>query len=220
MTDRLYPEVIRGAWFLYKGELSDPTEIPLDECDLLVFRRDGTYSRHQTKPDSPREVEHGTHTFDGEFLITRGRSTETYRVSPHSETHWVLETKKHALQLIRHVNANRFDLDEAAARSIRILPMRARGSAWGDGATLVQPIVFAPQDAAPVTLGLASIELDRTRSSCWVGVSRLAGGLEDATWHRIVHESLFDLGLDDTDDITTLDVTFYGEPGSDTSISL
>lgn len=220
MTDRLYPEVIRGAWFLYKGELSDPTKIPLDECDLLAFRRDGTYSRHQTKPESPRELEHGTHTFDGEFLITRGRSTETYRVSRRSETHWVLETKKHAIQLIRHVDQASFELDESAARSIRILPMRAKGSKWVDGATLVQPIVFAPQDASPITLGLASLEVDKTRSSCWIGISRLASGLDDATWHRIVRESLFDLGLDDTDGITTLDITFYGEPDSDTSISL
>lgn len=199
MTQRLYPEAIRGLWFLIPEETSRQ-EVAAGEAaaEVLVMRLDGSFRRLSYEGGQMREREHGDYTFDGDFLITRGRSTETYRVRPQQWWRWEIETKKDAFELVRSLDdlaRPRQELGEEAARDLRILPLRAD----------VEPVLEDPLGLVHLTfsraqdplLGVVSVEVDEDSQQVWLGIGRVATELSEELWARLAQEVVCGVYLED-----------------------
>lgn len=209
MAERLYPEAIRGSWFLLEQEQSAEEVAASGKLDVISFRFDQRFVRHQSKSGSLREKESGDYTFDGEFLITRSRNTETYRVRPDGWWRWDIETKKDAFVLRRALTTPLAGaISGEDARAIRILPIRVKARPILEGDTGLHELTYdrGGELEEPVVVGLASVELDRERGAAWIGLTPLVEGIAPKTWARVAHESLFDLHLGDVSEVTSLEV--------------
>ncbi|MEM1347408.1 MAG: hypothetical protein AAGI01_02560 [Myxococcota bacterium] len=207
--ERLKPEAIRGAWM--KTAEHDDVQAARARMTfaLYVFALDGSYQRFVFKDGHVREREQGTHTFDGEFLITRGRSTETYRVTVRSLWHFELESRRKEFSMRRALVEDLVGgvpkLADSHARDLRILPLRASFVRLTEEAE----VFWARYDrsgelAEPLDLGLVSVERRPEVGRIWVGVTPLRAGLDAATWGRIAKDALVDLNLEDTDAMGTV----------------
>jgi len=206
---RLKREAIRGAWMMTAEDDELHAARAKTTFALYVFALDGSFQRLALKDGHVREREQGTYTFDGEFLITRGRSTETYRVTVHALWHFELESKRKVFAmrraLVTELERGLPELDEAHARDLRILPLRASFAKLTDEAE----VYWAKYDRSgelvdPVELGLVSVERRPDVGRIWVGVTPLRAGLDATTWGRIAKDALVDLNLEDTEGVETV----------------
>ena len=193
MAERPLPEAIRGNWYFLPARL-DPKEQPDKPLQAYGFRLDGTFTRWVVKDDAWTEKEQGEYTFDGAFLILRGRNTDTYRVRTESSWRWVLGGKKEDWALVRgRVSPEDFvALSEEDAKEIRILPIRVSVEPRYQGEEVLLELVYRKEDAAPRPI--ASFFIERgDDANLWIGLTPFVSGVEPRTWERIVRESYLDL---------------------------
>jgi len=195
MAERPPPESIRGSWFYL------PTASDLGAAERTVFlyrfRLDGTFSLYSIRDDHWLEKEKGDYTFDGQFLIVRGRNTDTYRVRPDAFWRWLLEGKKEEYMLTRALVPAKHEviLTPEQQKEIRILPIRvsvAQNNPGGlDG---IYHLIFNNGDDK---LRLASLFVEHSEDDgrMWIGLSKFCEGIEPKTWERIVRESFLDIHL-------------------------
>ncbi len=125
MPHRPLPEAIRGCWF-FIPDASPQTQSGQKNSSIIHFNLDGSYERFQIKDNTRKTVEQGTYTFDGMFLILRGRNTDTYRVHPEGFSRWNIEGKKDGQALVRAYPSqiSSAELTSAQIKDIRNLPIR------------------------------------------------------------------------------------------------
>lgn len=192
MQERPLPEAIRGSWY-FLPESADPHG-PADKGRTVYrFRLDGTFARYILKGEDWTEKEEGDYTFDGAFLIIRGRNTDTYRVRPEGAWKWNLEGKKEDQKLMRGLMKDEdfFELSEKDAKEIRILPIRVTVEAPADHDNVIYDLMYKGEAGNPRRVGSFFVERDGTKR--WVGLTRFAEGLQDTTWERIIRESYLDI---------------------------
>lgn len=202
MTKLLRPEAVRGVWFLLNGE-SDPLKArEAQTFDVMTFGMDGAYACATLKNGFRRQHEAGDYTFDGEFLITRGRNTETYRVNVRSPWRWELEDRRHTITIVRALfdeEAGRPTLAESYARDLRILPLRAQFREFGQSELSAYEIVYdaGGELERPIVLGTLAVEfLDEDWT--WLGIMPTVTGVDAKTWGRIAREGFLGFHLNRT----------------------
>ncbi|MBA2665378.1 MAG: hypothetical protein H0U74_24025 [Bradymonadaceae bacterium] len=206
MAQRPLPEAIRGCWY-YLTDATPPAQARLKPLQLLKFRVDGSFARFQLKDHVKKELEAGTYTFDGQFLILRGRNTDTFRVYPKTFWKWGLEGRKDDQALVRGlVTEEEFvELASEDQKEIRILPIRVtvRGeSGAGEG---IYELVYQPLDRELVSIGSFFVER-HDDDRLWIGLSPYVSGIEAKTWERIVRDSYLDIFLSKPKDVAVVTV--------------
>lgn len=191
MAQRPPPESIRGSWY-YLPISQDPHHLGDKPPQLMRFRLDGTFARYIARDDVWLEKEKGEYTFDGAFLIVRGRNTDTFRVRTDQFWRWTLEGKKEEQVLLRGLVTDEdfTTLGAEDQKEIRILPIRVAVRARGDHDDGVYDLVYR-HDGGEVHVGCFFIE--REGAKLWVGVSPFVDGIEPKTWERIIRESYLDI---------------------------
>ncbi len=212
MSERPYPEAIRGAWFLLSPDQSLEQAQREKNHDILVFHLDNSYQLLTLKGGVLKNTSNGNYTFDGNFLITRARATETYRVLMHDHQHWSVETRKGTRHMHRTLHTNRPALSEAQQKDLRILPIKARAKALVDASSSPLMLHMGDQEIAVI-----SVDRWETNKTCWFGIAPLIESLEPRTWQRIIEESVFALTLEDTEGIDAIEILMLDEPGVDTT---
>ena len=195
MRERPLPEAIRGSWY-YILASADPRDPGDRGVFVYRFRLDGTFTLYTIREDSWVEKEKGDYTFDGAFLIVRGRNTDTYRVRCESFWRWRLEGKKEDWVLVRAlVAAEEFtELSEAERKEIRILPIRVTARNRFDQTDAVYDLVYSSGGVEKI-VGALFTEHDPSSGQMWIGLTVIAQGIEPKTWERIVRESFLDIHL-------------------------
>ena len=213
MVSQTHPEAVRGTWYYVPEdfELADGLKKP---HQILAFRVDGSFTRYQVKNERRKVVETGDYTYDGNFLILRGRSTDTFRVRRPFFWRWELEGKKKDQHLLRALVAPHHlpALSESQARDLRILPLRARIHADHDGDDLIYRMVFTESEE-PILLGTFFVE-PHTDGHRWIGLTPLVQGVEPKTWERIIRDSFLDLFCGKPDDITVVTIRLLDDDSS------
>lgn len=191
MAERPPPESIRGSWY-YVPASADPRALGDKTPQVLRFRLDGTFVRYLVRDAELHEKEHGNYTFDGQFLIIRGRNTDTYRVRTGEYWRWFLEGKKEEQVLLRGlVTPKHFgELSPEDQKEIRILPIRVGVEGPEASRDGIFELVYR-KDGSPRVV--ASFFIETEGSKIWVGLSRFVDGIEDKTWERIIRESYMDI---------------------------
>lgn len=204
MAQRPPPESIRGSWY-YLPESANPRKLGEKPPQVLRFRLDGSFTRYIAREDAWSEKERGDYTFDGAFLIIRGRNTDTFRVRPDSFWRWRLEGKKQEQVLLRGLVASDdfVTLPPEDQKEIRILPIRVGIVAPSDTDDVIYDLVYKKDDE-PQLVG--SFFVEREGPKIWVGVSRYADGIEERTWERIIRESYLDIFRGKPSDVSVVTV--------------
>jgi hypothetical protein len=205
MANRPLPESIRGSWY-YIDQDADPHDLGDKPPQVLTFRLDGTFTRYIAKgPDDWMEKESGEYTFDGSFLIIRGRNTDTFRVKPHAFWRWNLEGKKQQKALLRGLvtDDDFVDLPDEDKKEIRILPIRVGIEAPSDVDGVIYDLVFKREEKERK---VGNFFVERDEQKLWVGVSPFTNGIEERTWERIVRESYLDIFKGKPDDVRVVTV--------------
>ncbi|MFU8804284.1 MAG: hypothetical protein ACNA8W_10780 [Bradymonadaceae bacterium] len=206
MSKRPLPEAIRGCWY-YVSHKFDLDERPLRPRQILCFRVDGSFSRYQLKEQSRKELEKGDYTFDGHFLILRGRNTDTFRVRSDDFWKWTLEGKKDDHFLMRGlVTESAFQpLSTEDQKEIRILPLRVNVRSDFEGPDLIYDLVYQPSEKEPTAVGSFFVE-HHADGRLWIGVTPYVEGITTKTWERIIQDSYLDFYLGKPDDIRVVTV--------------
>lgn len=185
------PEEIRGTWY-YLSDEGTPQEALADKGELLTLRLDHSFDRWVVGDDELEHQDDGDYTFDGSFLILRGRNTDTYRVDASDELMWFLEGKKKSRRLYRTL-ATEDDaraLVEDELKSIKVVPSRARCEAAVDDPDChLVDVVYKD-----MTLG--AIAGERNGNELWAAVTTLAPNIPSSTWAGIVAGSYVEKYLD------------------------
>lgn len=191
MAERPPPESIRGSWY-YLPESADPHNLGDKPPQVLRFRLDGTFTRYIARDDGWLEKEKGDYTFDGAFLIIRGRNTDTFRVQFDRYWRWKLEGKKEEQVLLRGLVTDEdfVELSAEDQKEIRILPIRVGVRSHTDVADGVYDLVYRGESAERV---VGAFFVEHNGPKVWVGVSPFAKGIESKTWERIIRESYLDI---------------------------
>ncbi len=184
MSERLWPEAICGAWFMGKPDGMEEAW-RAGVCDLYLFRVDGTFTRWGRRKGYVRETERGDYTFDGDFLITRGRNTETYRVDVTSRGDWSLEDKKGTSRMVRRMR-DPIGLTDEVARDLRILPVRMAFAPLLDE---TPEVLRASYERVGEVHELGLVTMERRGDRVWAGVTAWETTLERQTWVRALAES-------------------------------
>ncbi len=197
-SHRPYPETIRGAWHL----LPVDTQVPA-ECktyDLVVFCMNNDYYQLQIKAGKLKQASQGTYTFDGDFLITRARNTDTYRVTTTDHAHWHIETKKGDRSMMRHLDMPHTELSEDQLKTLRILPIQAKATPLFD-----HPMSPQLLSLGDTPLALLSVDPWPEQRSYWFGVLPFTTQIPEQTWRRILHESVLPTVTEDPSAFSRLD---------------
>lgn len=218
MTEELLPESIRGGWYFVPAD-AEVEEGLGDDAEILVFRLDGTFTRFEIEGEERTESERGDYTFDGQFLIVRGSSTNTYRVEPEATWRWALEGKKSKKLLLRGLVDRKepFELGPERADEIERMPMRVfvRSIFEGDTAGEICTMVHE-SDNEELELGALFAE-PQDDAELWIGLTPFVEGLSVETWERIVRESYLDIYRDATGGIARVTLHVFG-PGQTKNI--
>lgn len=215
MSERPLPEAIRGSWYLLpeEGTLEEALD---DKGQLVALRVDGTFTRYTADTTSKRVKEEGDYTFDGDFLILRGRNTDTFRVHIEEDWYWFLEAKKKNRRLYRGmIDGDDFiELDDASRREIDMLPMRVSAQCrYEDEEGAIFDLVYQPKEGDAQRVGCFSVDPDRETGSLWVGLTALATNLEASTWEKVIRKSYLAVhGRDD--DLGWVALEIFGPEGS------
>lgn len=193
MQERPLPESIRGSWY-FLAESADPHGPAAKGRSVYRFRLDGTFALYILKGDDWIEKEEGDYTFDGAFLIIRGRNTDTYRVRREGPWKWNLEGKKEDQKLMRGLmkDDDFFELSAKDAKEIRILPIRVNVTAPATHTDVVYDLMYKGEAGEVRRIGSFFVE-QSGGGKRWIGLTRFADGLEDKTWERIIRESYLDI---------------------------
>ena len=194
---RPLPEAVRGCWYLLPGDSDVPPD-PEDPHRVMAFEVDGTYTRYDIARGRKKEGECGEYTFDGNFLILRGRRTHTYRVRRPTYWHWQLEGKKKTHLLLRgliSLEVGDEQLPPEEQRDISLLPLRARVEADFEGQDVIYRLVYEHGERDRRILATFCAD-HRPDAPLWIGLSPLVVGLEPRTWERIIRESYLGMHLD------------------------
>ncbi len=204
MAERLPPESIRGSWY-YLSASAKPKALGDKVPQVLRFRLDGTFTRYLARDGEWSEKESGDYTFDGSFLIIRGRNTDTFRVRATSAWRWTLEGKKEEQVLLRSLVEEKHapELDDEDRKEIRILPIRVSVESNGTSDDAIYDLVYK-KDEAP--RHIAAFFVERDGQKVWVGLTRFVDGIEPKTWERIIHESYLDIFCGKPDDVHVVTV--------------
>lgn len=212
MRDRPLPETIRGSWY-YLPASADPNK-PSDRGVFVYrFRLDGTFTLYTIRDGSWTEKESGDYTFDGAFLIVRGRNTDTYRVRNEHFWRWRLEGKKEDYVLLRALATEEsfIDLGEAQRKEIRILPIRVSVRNPFDSPDAIHKLVYSFEG---VEEQVGTLFVERSGDNLWIGLTPIATGIDEKTWERIVRESFLDIYLGKPDDIRVVTLRLLDENDS------
>lgn len=191
MAERPPPESIRGSWY-YLPTTLDPHNLGDKPPQVLRFRLDGTFTRYIARDDGWLEKEKGDYTFDGAFLIIRGRNTDTFRVRTEHFWRWSLEGKKEEQVLLRGlVSSDDFvTLGPDDQKEIRILPIRVGVRSHTDVDDGVFDLVYRGENGEQL---VGAFFVEHEGAKVWVGVSPFVEGIEGRTWERIIRESYLDI---------------------------
>ena len=209
MSDsRPLPEAVRGCWYYLPRPVDVPAVRDGDELQTISFDVDGSFRRYMIKGSRRKICERGDYTFDGNFLILRGRRTHTYRVQRPTYWHWKLDGKKKNFALLRGLKNGdpSQQLSDKDCRDIRLLPLRARIEADFENDDVIYRVVFDAQTGPRRLLATFFVEhLDSP--SPWIGLTPLSEGIDAPTWERIIRESFLDMYLDGPDEVE--EITLY-----------
>lgn len=210
---RSLPEAIRGCWYFVPQDTVIKNG-SLRSSQILAMRVDGTFKRYEIKSGRRKLLESGDYSYDGSFLILRGRNSETFRVHRDSFWRWSLEGRRKDHYLIRDLitEENFIDLSDKHRRDIRILPLRAQIEATDSGEEdQIFRITFRPEDSdptdSPILLGSFFFE-DNQPGRRWIGLTPLASGIEPATWERIIHDSFMDVFCSKPQELSVITIRF------------
>ena len=203
MAERPLPETIRGSWYYYAAS-QNPME-PGDRGNLIYrFRLDGSFGLYAVRDGNWIDKEKGDYTFDGQFLIIRGRNTDTFRVKPYAFWKWGLEGKKeeHILSRARATEDN-VSLTPEQQKEIRILPIRVSVRSAADSTDGIYELVYSAHETEIIVGGLF-VEYDHEEGRMWIGLSEFTEDLEAKTWERIIRESFLDLHMGKPNDVNVV----------------
>ena len=205
MRTRPSPDAIRGSWYFLP--LSADPHNPDRPILTYRFRLDGTFSIYGARGDESFEKEKGDYTFDGAFLIMRGRNTETYRVKVKDAWRWVLEGKKDEYALLRgRITDNDFvELTADQQKEIRILPIRVTVDNFSNNRDGIYDLIYK-SGGTTRTVGALFVEKDAEQGKLWVGLSPCTPGIEAKSWERIVRDSFLDIHLGKPKDVRVVTV--------------
>lgn len=208
-SSRSLPEAVRGTWYFVPVDF-DLSSGSTGAYQIYSMSVDGAFRRYQVKLGRSKLAESGDYTFDGNFLILRGRQTETFRVKRPEFWRWELEGKRKDFLLLRGLIGPEhfYSLSGDEARNLRILPLRAQIESDFDEGPQVHRIMYRTEsEEKDHLLGLFFVEeqLDGKR---WVGLTRLVEGLEENTWERILRDCYFDLTQGRPEDVTVVTLRF------------
>lgn len=210
-TSRPLPEAVRGCWY-YLSEPLD-AEDGDDPHQVVSFGVDGSFVRYERKKKSQKKAETGDYTFDGNFLILRGRRTHTFRVHRPAFWRWRLEGKKKNRILLRGLcssDEQREKLPSEERRDIGLLPLRARVESdfEGDNHDTIHRLIY--EHGAQDRRLLATFCAERPeKHHLWVGLTPFVRGVKPKTWQRIVRESYLGLFLGEPNDVSAVTVHFF-----------
>lgn len=196
------PEAVRGCWY-YLPHSFDITEGKPESHQILCFGVDGSFARYDVEDDQREEGETGDYTFDGNFLILRGRRTDTFRVHRPAYWHWSLEGKKESFTLLRgFVGSEKLDrLPADECNDIRLVPRRARVEADFDGDDIIHRLIY--ERGVRDRRLLATFSVDSGDDYFWIGLTPLVAGIKPSTWDRVVRESYLGMFRKDSIDVDT-----------------
>lgn len=196
MPESLLPEAIRGSWYLLADDAKPIAEAIEKKGQLLALRLSGTFCcydlAHEDGGVAKVEKDSGDYTFDGDFLILRGRNTETYRVRITEDWQWSLEAKKKQSKLVRApiTASDFFELDAHERTEIATLAHRVQlQTPFLEADDAIFELVFSPNTQQRCRLGYVSVDLDRPNGELWVGLTALATNLEVDTWQKIIAQA-------------------------------
>lgn len=213
MTDATtLPEAVRGSWYRVDPS-SDPTAGDGPEHQVVCFGADGSFRRFEPGSGSRKCVKNGDYTFDGNFLIVRGRRSQTYRVRRPTFWRWELEGKKNQFHLYRgFVDGDELKpVDDDVVRQVRLLPLRVRvEAAFDDDA--IRHLVYRPEEGPGRMLANISVQQFDDRPS-WIGIAPLVTGVDADGWEEIVRQSYLGTGPEglDTDQGVVLQLFDSGQ---------
>lgn len=195
MREKPLPEAIRGSWYYISSDLEMPAGLAKG-ANVLCFRGDSSFARYQFRETEMREAERGTYTFDGNFLILRGRVTDTFRVRVAGPWKWTMEGKRVDQWLLRGLfeSEEPVELSAEEAREIRILPVRVSVKVPWSGAEAVHDLVYQSGEGPVRRIGSFYVERG-SEGRLSVGLTMAVTGLESRTWERIIRECYLDLFL-------------------------
>lgn len=197
MDVELFPESIRGGWYLLPSE-GDLEEALEESGAVVVFSLEGDFERFDLTAGERELDESGDYTFDGQFLILRGTTTQTFRVHPTATWRWELEGKKDDQVLLRGLTEHEspFELDTKRAKEIESVPARVfvrsefGGPSEGEICSLIHE-----SEGEELKLGACFAE-PAEEGSTWIGVSSFVEGLSETLWERIVRRSYVEIYRD------------------------
>ncbi len=204
---RPLPQAVRGCWYYVPPsfEVEDGLDNPRQ---VMSFNVDGTFTRYEIKKDRRKDAETGEYTFDGHFLIIRGRRTHTFRVHRPAFWRWKLEGKKKSWVLLRGLaseDARDNALPEEDRRDIKLLPLRARIEADFSDEDVIHRVIYDQDERQRRLLGTFFVE-HLPGEHLWVGVTPLVCDLSPKTWERIIKESYLGKFLGKPKDIDAVTV--------------
>ena len=203
MPERLMPEDIRGSWYLL-AEDGSPEEALEADGQLVAFGLDGTFTRYDIDGDTKSEHETGDYTFDGQFLILRGKNTDTYRVRVEHDWYWFLEEKKKNRRLYRGLidEADRIRLPDEQMRELKNVPVRVHVECSFDAEEdAIFDLIYEPTDGEDSRVGCFSVDFDSNSGELWVGLTPLVEGLAPRAWVDVVRRSYLDMHRGKPDDV-------------------
>lgn len=212
MNERPLPETIRGSWYLIsrKSKMRKPVEKPLQ---IFRFRLDSSFSRYILGGTGAwTEDEIGDYTFDGGFLITRGKATEAYRVKRFSFWKWELEGNKYFSDLLR-ANIKEKDIEllsEEDLKEIRILPIRVIVKTIVKNEAEAIFDLFYSHEGKEIQVG-SFFTTKESANRFSIGLSPLNNQISPQMWERILRESYLDMFLGKPDDIGVVTIRFLND---------
>jgi hypothetical protein len=213
MSERLLPEAIRGSWYLLtKG--GSPVEALADEGQLLALHLDGTFVRYTVDKSDKQQKEQGDYTFDGDFLILRGRNTDTFRVHVEADWYWFLEAKKKSRRLFRGLlePEDFFALSDDEREEIGNKPRRVKVQCrYDEESDAIFDLVFRPKKGDAKRIGCFSVEPDPQNGALWVGLTPLVNNLAAKVWEEVIRKAYLGTHRGKPDDVGRVSLEFLGD---------
>lgn len=196
MQDSLLPEAIRGSWYLLADDDKPVAEAIEKKGQLLALHITGQFNLYDLSIEDDvtvkAEKDEGDYTFDGDFLILRGRTTETYRVRVDSDWCWSLEAKKKRRKLVRGnlIESDFIELDPEELAEVETLAHRVQvESSFPDKDDAIFDLIFRPTADRGLRIGCFSVDLDAPNRELWLGLTPLVTNLSAESWQKIIAQS-------------------------------
>lgn len=208
MPHRPLPEAIRGCWF-FIPDATPHSQSGQKNSSIIHFNIDGSYERFQIKENARKTMEQGTYTFDGMFLILRGRNTETYRVHPEGFSRWNIEGKKDGQALVRgyasHFNATELSVaqKEIHSKNVAVIDDYTHPTLKNEnngGSNGIYQLAYTSSAQPHENIANFFVEV-HAGNRLWIGLSPCIKNIEPATWQRIIQDCYLDIYLNKPADV-------------------